>query len=50
VFYYLLAGANDVEKQEFHLGLPEEYFYLNKVCEKLWISWRLVIYLGWSLR
>ncbi|CAB3980876.1 unconventional myosin-IXa-like [Paramuricea clavata] len=30
VFYYLLAGANEVETQEFHLGKPEDYFFLNK--------------------
>ncbi len=35
MFYYLLAGANEVEAQEYHLSKPEEYFYLNKVCRNL---------------
>ncbi|XP_046849566.1 unconventional myosin-IXa-like isoform X3 [Xenia sp. Carnegie-2017] len=30
VFYYLLAGANEVEAQEFHLRNPEEFCYLNQ--------------------
>lgn len=35
VFYYLLDGANEVETHEFHLGKPEDYSYLNKVCDIL---------------
>ena len=31
VFYYLLKGANDAEKQAFWLEKPQEYFYLNQV-------------------
>ena len=34
VFYYLLAGANEVEAQEFHLRNPEEFCYLNQVRDK----------------
>lgn len=30
VFYYLLAGANEQEKQQLHLMPPEKYCYLNK--------------------
>uniref|UniRef100_A0AAY4CPH3 Myosin IXA n=1 Tax=Denticeps clupeoides TaxID=299321 RepID=A0AAY4CPH3_9TELE len=31
VFYYLLAGAREEERKEFHLIKPEEYHYLNQV-------------------
>ncbi|XP_069836994.1 unconventional myosin-IXa isoform X2 [Dendropsophus ebraccatus] len=30
VFYYLLAGASEEEKAEFHLDHPESYHYLNQ--------------------
>ncbi|XP_040269613.1 unconventional myosin-IXa isoform X1 [Bufo bufo] len=30
VFYYLLAGASEDEKTEFHLDHPENYHYLNQ--------------------
>ncbi|KAM4036741.1 unconventional myosin-IXa isoform 3-T3 [Anomaloglossus baeobatrachus] len=30
VFYYLLAGASEEEKTEFHLDHPESYHYLNQ--------------------
>ncbi|KAM3925010.1 unconventional myosin-IXa isoform 2-T2 [Leptodactylus fuscus] len=30
VFYYLLAGASEEEKTEFHLDHPENYHYLNQ--------------------
>ncbi|XP_072003893.1 unconventional myosin-IXa isoform X2 [Engystomops pustulosus] len=30
VFYYLLAGASEEEKTEFHLDRPENYHYLNQ--------------------
>ncbi|XP_041464110.1 unconventional myosin-IXAa-like isoform X3 [Lytechinus variegatus] len=30
VFYYLLKGASDAEKQAFWLDKPQEYFYLNQ--------------------
>ncbi|KAL1505209.1 hypothetical protein ABEB36_004823 [Hypothenemus hampei] len=32
VFYYLLAGANEQEKQQLHLMTPDKYYYLNKSC------------------
>lgn len=35
VFYYLLAGASEVEKHLLHLQQIEDYNYLNKVCHKL---------------
>uniref|UniRef100_G3PXX3 Myosin IXA n=1 Tax=Gasterosteus aculeatus aculeatus TaxID=481459 RepID=G3PXX3_GASAC len=31
VFYYLLAGASDEEREAFHLMKPEEYHYLSQV-------------------
>uniref|UniRef100_H3BWT8 Myosin IXA n=1 Tax=Tetraodon nigroviridis TaxID=99883 RepID=H3BWT8_TETNG len=31
VFYYLLAGASEEERNSFHLLKPEEYHYLNQV-------------------
>ena len=31
MFYYLLAGASDEDKEELHLTKPEEYCYLNQV-------------------
>ncbi|XP_051898397.1 unconventional myosin-IXAa isoform X3 [Pristis pectinata] len=34
VFYYLLAGASDEEKKNFHLLKPEEYHYLNQMTKK----------------
>uniref|UniRef100_A0A8C5WQ59 Myosin IXB n=1 Tax=Laticauda laticaudata TaxID=8630 RepID=A0A8C5WQ59_LATLA len=30
VFYYLLLGANEEERKEFHLKQPKDYFYLNQ--------------------
>ncbi|XP_075713831.1 unconventional myosin-IXa isoform X2 [Rhinoderma darwinii] len=30
VFYYLLAGASEEEKNDFHLDRPENYHYLNQ--------------------
>uniref|UniRef100_A0A4X1UTL2 Myosin IXB n=1 Tax=Sus scrofa TaxID=9823 RepID=A0A4X1UTL2_PIG len=30
VFYYLLLGVNEEERQEFQLKQPEDYFYLNQ--------------------
>ncbi|NXH15725.1 MYO9B protein, partial [Bucco capensis] len=30
VFYYLLLGVNEEERQEFHLKQPEDYSYLNQ--------------------
>ncbi|XP_049733295.1 unconventional myosin-IXb isoform X3 [Elephas maximus indicus] len=30
VFYYLLLGVNEEERQEFQLRQPEDYFYLNQ--------------------
>ncbi|KAJ8918892.1 hypothetical protein NQ315_016794 [Exocentrus adspersus] len=35
VFYYLLVGANDQEKQQLHLKSPDQYYYLNKSCYTL---------------
>lgn len=35
VFYYLLEGANDQEKQQLHLMRPDKYYYLNKSCSAL---------------
>uniref|UniRef100_A0AAQ4RXS0 Myosin IXA n=1 Tax=Gasterosteus aculeatus aculeatus TaxID=481459 RepID=A0AAQ4RXS0_GASAC len=32
VFYYLLAGASDEEREAFHLMKPEEYHYLSQDC------------------
>ncbi|XP_032822384.2 unconventional myosin-IXa isoform X3 [Petromyzon marinus] len=34
VFYYLLAGATQEEREEFQLKQPEEYQYLNQVGKK----------------
>ncbi|KAM6973365.1 unconventional myosin-IXAb [Aplochiton taeniatus] len=34
VFYYLLAGASDEEREAFHLLSPEEYHYLNQMTKK----------------
>ncbi|XP_063044943.1 unconventional myosin-IXAa isoform X3 [Engraulis encrasicolus] len=34
VFYYLLAGATEEEKKEFHLKKPEEYHYLSQMSKK----------------
>ncbi|KAM9313161.1 unconventional myosin-IXa [Gastrophryne carolinensis] len=34
VFYYLLAGASEEEKAEFHLSHPESYHYLNQRTRK----------------
>uniref|UniRef100_A0A8C5QW47 Myosin IXA n=1 Tax=Leptobrachium leishanense TaxID=445787 RepID=A0A8C5QW47_9ANUR len=31
VFYYLLAGASEEEKAEFHLERPESYHYLSQI-------------------
>ncbi|XP_032094447.1 unconventional myosin-IXb isoform X7 [Thamnophis elegans] len=30
VFYYLLLGASEEERKEFHLKQPKDYFYLNQ--------------------
>nr|XP_056723553.1 unconventional myosin-IXb [Euleptes europaea] len=30
VFYYLLLGASEEERKQFHLKQPEDYFYLNQ--------------------
>nr|XP_020636705.1 LOW QUALITY PROTEIN: unconventional myosin-IXb [Pogona vitticeps] len=30
VFYYLLLGVSEEERDEFHLRQPEDYFYLNQ--------------------
>ncbi|KAL7992874.1 hypothetical protein Chor_017130 [Crotalus horridus] len=30
VFYYLLLGASEEERKEFHLKQPNDYFYLNQ--------------------
>ncbi|XP_026554658.1 unconventional myosin-IXb isoform X4 [Pseudonaja textilis] len=30
VFYYLLLGASEEERKEFHLKQPQDYFYLNQ--------------------
>lgn len=35
VFYYLLEGANEQEKQQLHLMTPDKYYYLNKSCAAL---------------
>ncbi|XP_030757921.1 unconventional myosin-IXa-like isoform X2 [Sitophilus oryzae] len=35
VFYYLLEGANEQEKQLLHLQKPDKYYYLNKSCSPL---------------
>uniref|UniRef100_A0A8C3AS73 Myosin IXA n=1 Tax=Cyclopterus lumpus TaxID=8103 RepID=A0A8C3AS73_CYCLU len=32
VFYYLLAGASEEEREAFHLMKPEEYHYLSQDC------------------
>ncbi|XP_057693611.1 unconventional myosin-IXAa-like isoform X1 [Corythoichthys intestinalis] len=34
VFYYLLAGASEEERESFHLLKPEEYHYLNQMTKK----------------
>ncbi|XP_018608120.1 unconventional myosin-IXAa isoform X2 [Scleropages formosus] len=34
VFYYLLAGASEEERNAFHLKKPEEYHYLNQMTKK----------------
>ena len=31
MFYYLLLGVSEEERQEFQLKQPEDYFYLNQV-------------------
>ncbi|XP_060525524.1 unconventional myosin-IXa-like isoform X2 [Cylas formicarius] len=35
VFYYLLEGANEQERQQLHLLKPEKYCYLNRSCTSL---------------
>uniref|UniRef100_A0A8C9SUU0 Myosin IXA n=1 Tax=Scleropages formosus TaxID=113540 RepID=A0A8C9SUU0_SCLFO len=35
VFYYLLAGASEEERNAFHLKKPEEYHYLNQVATSI---------------
>lgn len=35
VFYYLLEGATEQEKQILHLKTPDQYYYLNKSCYSL---------------
>lgn len=32
IFYYLLAGATDVERNQLHLLRVQDYHYLNQVC------------------
>ncbi|XP_071005005.1 unconventional myosin-IXAb-like [Oncorhynchus clarkii lewisi] len=34
VFYYLLAGATEEERNSFHLLKPEDYHYLNQITKK----------------
>jgi myosin-9 len=34
VFYYLLAGVSELERQLLHLQRTEDYNYLSKVCHK----------------
>ncbi|XP_057690091.1 unconventional myosin-IXAa isoform X3 [Corythoichthys intestinalis] len=34
VFYYLLAGASEEERTDFHLMKPEEYHYLSRMTKK----------------
>ena len=31
VFYYMLAGADDKEREALHLSKPEDYRYLSQV-------------------
>ena len=31
MFYYLLSGADDLEREKLRLGKPEDYFYLRQV-------------------
>jgi len=42
VFYYLLAGCSDTEKEALLLKRPQDYFYLNQVCVSIctafWLS------------
>lgn len=35
MFYELLAGMNDWDKQELYLQAAETYYYLNQVCVTL---------------
>jgi myosin heavy subunit len=35
VFYYLLRGADDLEREKLRLGKPEDYFYLRQVRDML---------------
>lgn len=37
VFYYLLQGANEQERQQLHLLQPDQYYYLNKSSSALGI-------------
>ena len=32
VFYYLLAGCSETERDALLLSKPHDYFYLNQVC------------------
>ena len=32
VFYYLLAGCTETERETLLLSKPHDYFYLNQVC------------------
>lgn len=53
VFYYLLAGANDHEKDVLHLLPPDKYHYLNQVmlqfyrkiqCVFQFFQWRYIFF------
>ena len=35
VFYYMLAGADDKEREALHLSRPEDYRYLSQVSSTL---------------
>ena len=37
VFYQLLAGSTQAEKEEFNLATPDDYYYLNQV-------WKCIIF------
>ena len=45
VFYQLLAGSTQAEKEEFNLATPDDYYYLNQVWKfsKQWPSWNLIV-------
>jgi len=35
VFYYLLAGCSEAERDALLLSKPHDYFYLNQVCVRV---------------